>query len=296
MEANPRTLSNYQAVALMRLWRRPIIGWGLGYLDWSIPDWVLTGRKFILRRFYSLFDALVAYSSKGAEDYVRLGIASDKVFVAPNAVSSEQAEEFYQELLRSPDCIAEWKHKLGLSDKPIVLYVGRLLPHKHVDDLIMTCAPLTDSCELLIVGDGPERSRLEALAQREFPNTRFLGHRTGRELAECFFGADLFVLPGTGGLAVQEAMIYGKPVIVATGDGTQSDLVREGVNGFLVSSGDVPGLRCAIQTCLQDPERLRRMGSESRRIVHQEVNMEAMVRGFITALNSVGPHSRERTA
>ena len=91
-------------------------------------------------------------------------------------------------------------------------------------------------------------------------------------------------------------LIYAEPVIVATGDGTQSDLVREGVNGFLVSSGDVPGLRCAIQTCLQDPERLRRMGSESRRIVHQEVNMEAMVRGFITALNSVGPHSRERTA
>ena len=46
-----------------------------------------------------------------------------------------------------------------------------------------------------------------------------------RETAH-FAGADLFVLPGTGGLAVQEAMSYALPVIVAKGDGTQEDLVR----------------------------------------------------------------------
>ncbi|GIW50667.1 MAG: hypothetical protein KatS3mg081_0022 [Gemmatimonadales bacterium] len=141
--------------------------------------------------------------------------------------------------------------------------------------------------ELLIVGDGPERPKLEALAKQLLPRTRFLGHLERQELALCFAGADLFVLPGTGGLAVQEAMTYGKPVIVGPGDGTEADLVKEGKNGFHVTPGDITCLSEIISRCLSNWEALRQMGEESRRIVEKEYNLDVTVQAFLEAIDYV---------
>src|SRR5258707_15267972 len=72
---------------------------------------------------------------------------------------------------------------------------------------------------LVVVGDGPEMGALRALAQSIYPSTEFAGARQGQELAAYFRAADVFVLPGTGGVAVQGAMSHGLPGIVAEGDG-----------------------------------------------------------------------------
>jgi glycosyltransferase involved in cell wall biosynthesis len=108
----------------------------------------------------------------------------------------------------------------------------------------------------------------------------------GRELDHHFSKADLFVLPGTGGLAVQQAMSFALPVIVGQADGTQVDLVRP-ENGWSLISGSVETLTQALQAALSDVAQLRRMGLESYRIVKDEVNLEAMVQAFIRAVNSV---------
>jgi glycosyltransferase involved in cell wall biosynthesis len=138
---------------------------------------------------------------------------------------------------------------------------------------------------LWIVGDGPAKVDFEELAQKVYPATQFFGSVHGSELVSLFTEADLFVLPGTGGLAVQEAMSYGLPVIVAEGDGTQNDLVRS-QNGWLVPSDDQDELQKALQEALSDPGRLRKMGQESYRIVSQEINVEKMVAIFVQALSS----------
>ena len=87
-------------------------------------------------------------------------------------------------------------------------------------------------------------------------------------------------------LAVQEAMSYGLPVIVARGDGTQDDLVRQG-NGWQIPNEDYPALLSALQEALSGPERLRRMGAESYRIVREEINIEKMVGVFLEALDKL---------
>ena len=139
---------------------------------------------------------------------------------------------------------------------------------------------------LIIVGDGPERGNLEALAQRVYPSAQFVGARHGDELTPYFAEADLFVLPGTGGLAVQQAMSHGLPVIVAKGDGTQDDLVRS-ENGWQIPPEDYNALVGILRDALSDIPRLRVMGEESYRIVSQEINLEKMVESFVGALNSV---------
>jgi glycosyltransferase involved in cell wall biosynthesis len=273
VEANPRYLATSSAVKRMHAQGKPVIGWGLG----SPPS---SGRFAGFRssarlRFLRQFDALISYSARGAEQYAALGFSSDKIFVAPNAIAP--APSFPMPV--RPD---------GFGERPVVLYVGRLQARKRLDDLIRACAALPESLQpkLVIVGDGPERERLEALAGQVYPSTEFAGAKFGAELTSYFSVADLFVLPGTGGLAVQEAMSSGLPVIVARGDGTQDDLVRPG-NGWLIPNEDYPALLNALETALSNVGALRRMGAESYRIVREEINIEKMVGVFIDALNAV---------
>jgi glycosyltransferase involved in cell wall biosynthesis len=139
---------------------------------------------------------------------------------------------------------------------------------------------------LVIVGDGPERQNLDQVAKQVYPSAEFTGVKHGEELKPYFAEADLFVLPGTGGLAVQEAMSHGLPVIVAKGDGTQDDLVRA-ENGWQIPPGDDDALISTMREALSDISRLRKMGAESYRIVSEEINLEKMVEVFVRALNLV---------
>jgi len=268
-EANPRYLSTPAAVKWMHAQNKPVIGWGLG----SPP--VGGFRKQRRFSFLSQFDAMISYSQRGADEYALLGFPRERIFVAHNSVSP-------------PPAFAPEDRPLTL-DHPTILFVGRLQSRKRVDTLLHACAQLGSTPRLVIVGDGPEREILEALAKEVYPRAEFTGARHGDELKPYFKEADLFVLPGTGGLAVQEAMSYGLPVIVAQGDGTQDDLVRK-ENGWQIPPYDFEALVSTMKEALSDGARLRKMGRESYRIVKEEINIERMVEAFVTTLNSVSFH------
>jgi glycosyltransferase involved in cell wall biosynthesis len=261
VEANPRYLSTPAAVRWMRKRGRKVIGWGLG-----APK-----RSAIWTRFIHQFDAMISYSQRGMDEYAALGFPREKIFVAHNSVSPK------------PTLSVE---RSTFNVQPTLLFVGRLQARKRIDSLLRACAEMESNPRLMIVGDGPERTALESLAREVYPSTEFIGAKHGAELKPYFAQADLFVLPGTGGLAVQEAMSYGLPVIVAKGDGTQDDLVREG-NGWQIQPEDYGALVSAMKNALSDRARLREMGKESFRIVSEEINIQKMVETFVDALNSV---------
>ena len=266
VEANPRYLSTPSAVMWMHKRSKPVIGWGLGSPRSSGL------RKKSKLSFISQFDALIAYSQRGAEEYAALGFPREKIFVAHNSVSPAPGQ--------TPN------HRPQTMDRATILFVGRLQARKRVDHLLRSCAEMELKPRLIIVGDGPERVALESLAKDVYPTAEFIGSKHGAELKPYFAEADLFVLPGTGGLAVQEAMSYGLAIIVAKGDGTQDDLVREG-NGWQIPPDDYGALVSTMKNALSDVARLRKMGKESFRIVSEEINIEKMVDVFIRALNSV---------
>ena len=264
MEANSRYLSTASAVKWLHQQGKPVIGWGLG----SPP--VSGFRKQRRLSFISQFDALISYSQRGANEYTALGFPRQKIFVAHNSVAMPPS---------SPTSVA------GRAFRPNILFVGRLQARKRLDYLLRACAQLKQDIKLVIVGDGPERSMLQSLAKEIYPSAEFIGSKHGAELKPYFTQADLFVLPGTGGLAIQEAMSYGLPVIVAQGDGTQDDLVRK-ENGWQIPPDNFDALVSTMKDALSDVARLRRMGEESYRIVKEEINIEKMVETFVTALNS----------
>ncbi|MPM41455.1 D-inositol-3-phosphate glycosyltransferase [bioreactor metagenome] len=270
VEANPRYLTTPHAIHWMHTRKRPVIGWGLGAPRGSGLEAALR------RRFLHSLDAIVAYSNTGAEQYVQQGIAPERVFVAANAVAHKPTQEALQRPLH-------YAH-----GKPTLLYVGRLQQRKRLDVLIQACALLPESLQprLMLVGDGPVRAELEALAARVYPSAEFAGAHHGQELEPFYAAADLFVLPGTGGLAVQQAMAHSLPVLVGEADGTQSELVRP-ENGWILNDMTPAHLAAALERALLDLPCLRQMGLVSYRVVAEEVNIEKMVESFTKAIQSV---------
>jgi glycosyltransferase involved in cell wall biosynthesis len=264
-EANPRYLSTSPAVRWMHAQQRPVIGWGLG-----APG---TGVQSGLRAYFiSQFDALITYSQTGAEQYARLGYPRERIFVAPNATAARPSWKMPE---RPPEG----------SRKTAVLFVGRLQDRKKVDSLILACErlPAAKRPRLVIIGDGPAREDLEKLARVHYPLTEFLGGVHGDDLAPWFRAVDLFVLPGTGGLALQQAMAYGLPVIAGVGDGTQADLVRPD-NGWQLADDTPAALTQVLDEALSNIGELRRRGEVSYRIVCDEINVERMVEVFLAAI------------
>ena len=267
LEANMRYPMSSAAIRWMHAQGRPVIGWGLGTGN--------TGGA-LLRRYLSQFDAMITYSSSGKQSYVSAGFPEERIFTACNAAARRPDRPMPQRL---PD---------RYDGQPIVLYVGRLQKRKRLDLLMRACAEQPEGLRpsLWIVGDGPIRDELEKTAAELYPGTEFFGALYGDELTARFDRADLFCLPGTGGLALQQAMASALPLIAAEADGTQADLVRS-ENGIQVAPDNLEELRSAVTRLLSDPAKLRKMGAESFRIVRDEINLEAMAGKFIEAINFV---------
>lgn len=283
IDTNPRNISNLSAARWMQQRGRPVIGWGLGAPNRFLRSiGVLSMLIKLLRcRLLLKYDAIISYSLTGARQYESCGFSEDRIFVAPNAVTMRP---------KLPAPTRPPKYNDGI---PCVIFVGRLQARKRVKSLIRACASLPKEIHprLVIVGEGPARSELEYEAQAAYPETIFTGDKRGTELDYLLAEADLFVLPGTGGLAVQQAMSAALPVMVAEADGTQSSLVRP-ENGWLLPPNDDDLLAEYLREALSDPARLRQMGLESYRIVAEEVNIERMVEVFVKAVNYACAHRR----
>jgi len=149
-----------------------------------------------------------------------------------------------------------------LADDPtrkILTFIGRLDPVKCVDTLLLAVKSLatSENVSLAIVGDGPEREKLESIVRQEnlSDRVRFLGFRqdVGAVLKAC----DVFVLPSRmegWSIATTEALALGVPV-VATRVAGPTEQIAHGVNGFLVNPNDVSSLAAGIVHGLRLPRR-----------------------------------------
>ena len=124
------------------------------------------------------------------------------------------------------------------STKPLVLYVGRVSKEKNLDDLCV----LQDKFRIEIVGDGPYRAEL----QQKYPRVKFLGYKTGQELAECYVRAEVFAFPSksdTFGIVMIEALSFGTPVAAYPVAGP-IDIVENSLTGYMENNLELAIIRC----------------------------------------------------
>ena len=157
---------------------------------------------------------------------------------------------------------AQLRQQLAPNGEVIVGYVGRLAREKRVD--MMAAVSDVPGVQVVIVGDGPDRARLERL----LPRAKFVGFQSGEALAEHYASLDVFVHTGahdTFCQAVQEAMASGVPV-AAPSAGGPADLVRHGRSGWLWDPDDDLSLRWAVDDLAGDPVRRKQMGAYGRQL------------------------------
>jgi glycosyltransferase involved in cell wall biosynthesis len=165
-----------------------------------------------------------------------------------------------------------------------------MYPRKNITLLLRATALLRERLPevvLEIVGDGPERPRLERLARSLDlgRHVRFLGQVDFRALVEAYARCEVFCLPSLQegfGMVYLEAMAAGKPVIACRGTAVE-ELVEDGVNGLLVPPGDERALAAAVERLLRDPEGCRAMG-EANRLRVANYAPGAVARQFLDAV------------
>lgn len=285
--ATPRILSSLIALGWCSRRGRSVIAWGMGSMP-GISRKRLGLQSRFVRQLISRVDGVICYSSAAERYYASLGIPWERIHVAHNSVDTSESERLLRKLKPDMSWIHDWRRVYGLEQGvPVAVFVGRLTPSKKVDELIRALDPHAGRCQLLIVGEGVDEGRLKRIAAASRVRVSFAGFQSGVTLAQCFLGSDFFVLPFLGGLAIQQAMSYGKPVLVSVGDGTEEDLVHHGINGMVFRQNDYQDLSEKIGELLDCPGRLEAMGAESLRIVREEININTMVHSFSRAVRSL---------
>ena len=195
--------------------------------------------------------ATICVSQRERADGVRARTCrADRTVVIPNAVDVDAYPQAPLE-----------------RDVPRLISVGRLAAPKDWPTLLSALTKLDPEAfaELVIVGDGPDRDRVEGeLARSSLGRVRLLGERD--DVPSLLSNADVFVLASRSEglpLSVVEAMAAGLPV-VASDVGGLRELVRDGETGMLVPSRDPAALADALQPLLADRELRRRLGSAGR--------------------------------
>jgi len=162
------------------------------------------------------------------------------------------------------------------------LFVGRLIKRKGLSILLKAFNAVlghNNQCQLTIVGDGECKNEVLAAA-RYITNITYCGHLDGMALLQQYASADVFVFPAYDepwGLVINEAMAASLPVIVAQEVGCTDDLVKQGVNGFLIPTDDCVNLSDKMLTLANNSALRKNMGQSSRKMI-MNWTMEEQVR------------------
>lgn len=238
-------------------------------------DGTLRRRHQRLERLLSRMTRRVLCCSSSVAQHARrdLGLPDSLLEVVPNGV--EPAPSISRE---------EAGHLIGMPIGPVIGCIGSLTPHKGQAVLLRAFASLPGGMRagtLVLVGEGPERPRLEALAADLGIGERLLMLGERPDARRLLPGFDLLVAPSIGreglGVAVLEGMDAGLPV-VASRVGGLPEVVHDGTTGLLVPEGDPVALASAIERVLSSEDRGAALGASGRRRVETEYRASLMVR------------------
>jgi phosphatidylinositol alpha-1,6-mannosyltransferase len=187
----------------------------------------------------------------------------------------------------------------GLTGRPVVVCVSRLVPRKGQDMLIRALPALrrrVPGAALLLVSGGPYREKLARLAREQGveADVVFTGSVPWAELPEHYAAGDVYAMPcrtRAAGLDVEglgivylEASATGLPVVGGDSGGAP-DAVREGETGHVVGGHDLPALTARLTDLLTDPTRARAMGAAGRAWVEREWRWETQAARLTAMLN-----------
>ncbi len=254
--------------------RVPVILSALHSTGW--PDGV--GR--LNRMLTGITDGFIACARQHAEYQVQQEkFPSEKVFLIPNGIDTDRF--VFDAASRN-----QWREKLGIATStPVVGIVAALRPEKN-HDLFLRAAKLTvaklPNAEFVIAGDGPERQRLERLAETLALKTKthFIGSTS--DIPGVLSMVDLFALTShneASPVSIMEALSCRRPV-VATDVGSIDESVIDGQTGFLVLPGDADNMSDRWCRLLSDTQLASQFGDAGRNHIMANSSLQSMTDGY----------------
>lgn len=274
LRPNVIVISSYAgSIAIWRwLWLKRCFGykavsWLCGYEfnPGRIKDWVL-------RQYIPLFDYHLAYHSNAKKYALAYGAKENRISVIHNTINEAgikilpkfEARTFLHET--HPET----------KGKKILLYVGAILEEKKIPSVLQALDKMNRSdLMFVIVGDGPFMPEIQRQCVRRADV--LLTGKIVDGVGPYFDSADCFVLPGTGGLAINEAMAHALPIVSGYADGSAEDLVQHGKNGYRLLDNTPAEIARRISNVIDDPDTSRKFGEVSRELITSRFSFDRFI-------------------
>jgi glycosyltransferase involved in cell wall biosynthesis len=266
-------INNISIYLYTKLFKKKYIWWSLGK--------VRTRKKNVINK---VLDPIVNFLLKNASCVMARNtlartyyiedkqLSPESVIVAPNSMNHYLALDEYDSVL---EC-----ELLALKKCKVILYVGALTKQKRPLDLLESFNLLLNDfpsdVELWYVGGGAEFGALQQrVKELDLVSRVRLFGKVFKGVANYFRAADFVVVPGLGGLVINHAMIFGKPVISRLADGTELDLISNGKTGYLVDGYSNDLLVTAMKNILKNDSYID-MGIAAKALVEDRWNIDLM--------------------
>lgn len=246
-------LAYWQATWACRKQSVPVLALSDSHLD-APRSWpVRMVKGVVYPQAMKMLDGFVALGNRSAVYLRHYGVSNERIFQGRHVVDCQRFGEV--QCLSEHDADA-LRDSLSLTaNRPIVLFVGRLIPLKRLDDVIVAIGRYLEgeAPTLLVVGEGPTREHLQSLAADLQVDLVFAGFVNQSRLPQLYRLADLLVLPSereTWGLVVNEAIAAGVPVLVSDAVGCADELAIPGLTGGRFPVGDCRAMAVAMREIL----------------------------------------------
>lgn len=231
-EGGANTINNLQVYLYSKLFKKTYIVWDLGKFA-ALRE----KRNSFVELVYSKIYKLIINNSKNIITYNTQGLKyfqnefkfdASKIQILYNTINEDKVFDAKKHVVIDRDCEMFCNHFDHL-----IIYVGAIDYQKNLDFLIRIQENLDKNYGFLIIGDGIYKNEL--LIKMDPQRTFFTGQITDlNRLAYYYNKSKVFLLPGLGGLSINQSLAFGVPVICSQADGSEFDLIKEGITGNIL--------------------------------------------------------------
>ena len=254
-----------------------LVAWQCGY-EYN-PG---AAKALLLRCFVPKFDHHLAYHSNAKAYALQHGSKPEKITLMHNTINEERINCLPK--AQAVELVRTAHPEIG--QRKILLFVGAVLAEKRVEVIVDAMDVMKrKDVVLVVVGDGEHLLNLKDYCKGR-ADVVFTGSIIDG-VGPYFDAAEVYLLPGTGGLGINEAMAHSLPIISGFADGSADDLVVDGENGYRLREGTAQELADRIVRVIDDPVEAERMGRVSRDWITGKFAFRAFIDRIVKALTAV---------
>lgn len=291
---NPNFIGTWLGAIICRLRGRPCLFWAHGWLRHESG-----AKRFFRHRFFRLANHLLVYAERAKKIGTAEGFPADRITVIYNSLDVAKSRALVGQIEQGQLNSVNPRLFFDDPDRPLIICTARITSKVRLDLLFDAATELKRRgrpINILLVGDGPERERLQARAVKEGLAVHFFGACYDESVvAQLIYHSDLTVSPGKIGLTAMHTLMYGTPAITHGDFDLQMpevEAIEPGISGAFFKEGNAADLADAIDQWLSGRTNKAAVKAAAFKVIDDKWNPETQARIIEAAILGV---ARSRT-